>query len=207
MKTNKEQAAQNRERILDVAAQLFRERGFDGIGVADLMRSAGLTHGGFYGHFASKDDLIAQSSTRTLQKSLEKWRRIDGEGPQGRLAAIIHSYLSPRHRDHPGHGCALTALGGDMARQSPAMRQGVTQGLQALVDELLPLVDGNSAQEKQQGAWAIMAGMVGGIVLARLVDDPALAQTILQHVEQALVPDGRHQTGLAPELPASRKPV
>lgn len=187
MKTSKEQAASNRERILEVAGQLFRERGYDGIGVADLMRSAGLTHGGFYGHFASKDDLIAQSSTRALQRSVEKWQRLASAAPHHPLAAIVQSYLSTRHRDHPGHGCSLTALGGDMARQNPLLRQSVTGGLRALVAELVPLMPGASTAEQEQAAWVTFSTMIGAQILARVVDEPDLSDAILQHATQALL--------------------
>ena len=126
MKVSREQAAQNRERILDAAAQLFRERGFDGIGVADLMKEAGLTHGGFYGHFSSKDDLIAQASARELTRSLAHWSKVGERASGDRLSAIAALYLTSTHRDNPGAGCVLAALGPDVSRQGPAVRRAVT---------------------------------------------------------------------------------
>ena len=123
MKVSKEQMAENRERILDAAAQLFREKGFDGIGVADLMKSAGLTHGGFYGHFASKDELMAQASARALQRLQAAWSAIAREAAahgQEPLAAIEAAYLSPRHRDAPGQGCLLAALPRCPGRNTPS---------------------------------------------------------------------------------------
>ena len=101
------------ERILGAAAQLFRERGFDGIGVADLMKEAGLTHGGFYGHFSSKDDLIAQASARELTRSLAHWSKVGERASGDRLSAIAAAYLTSAHRDNPGAGCVLAALGPD----------------------------------------------------------------------------------------------
>src|SRR3954452_19320900 len=102
MKVSREQAARNRERIVETAAQLFRERGFERIGLADLMKEAGLTHGGFYGDFSSKDDLIAQASGRELARSLAYWNEA-GERTSGeRLAAAAAVYLSSAHRDNPG---------------------------------------------------------------------------------------------------------
>ena len=126
MKVSREQAAQNRERILDAAAQLFRERGFEGIGVADLMKEAGLTHGGFYGHFSSKDDLIAQASARELTRSLAHWSKVGERASGDRLSAIAAVYLTSTHRDNPGAGCVLAALGPDVSRQGPAVRRAVT---------------------------------------------------------------------------------
>src|SRR6188474_3801293 len=93
MRVSREQAVQNRDRIVEAAAQLFRERGFDGIGVADLMKEAGLTHGGFYGHFSSKDDLIAQASARELTRSLTYWSKVAERASGDRLSAIAAVYL------------------------------------------------------------------------------------------------------------------
>src|SRR5881392_4417068 len=116
MKVTREQAAQNRERIVETAAQLFRERGFEGIGVADLMKEAGLTHGGFYGHFSSKDDLIAEASARALMHSLALFSTVAERGAADPLSAIAAAYLTGRHRDNPGEGCLLAALGSDVSR-------------------------------------------------------------------------------------------
>ena len=126
MKVSREQAAQNRERILEAAAQLFRERGFEGIGVADLMKEAGLTHGGFYGHFSSKDDLIAEASARELTRSLAHWSKLAERASGDPLSAVADAYLTRSHRDNPGAGCVLAALGPDVSRQGPAVRHAVT---------------------------------------------------------------------------------
>ena len=120
MKVSREQAAQNRERIVQTAAQLFRERGFDGIGVADLMKAAGLTHGGFYGHFSSKEDLIAEASARALMGSLALFVKVAERAPRDPLSAVADAYLTSRHRDKPGEGCVLAALGPDVSRQGAA---------------------------------------------------------------------------------------
>jgi TetR/AcrR family transcriptional repressor of nem operon len=189
MKVSKEQMAENRERILDAAAQLFREKGFDGIGVADLMKSAGLTHGGFYGHFASKDDLMAHATERALQRLQEAWGALaraaqaQGEDPR---AAIEAAYLSARHRDAPGHGCLLAALGSDAARQGPAVRQAVTDGVRQQIEGLSTLVPGRTKAARRQRALADYASLVGAMVLARAVDDPELSDEILQATAAAL---------------------
>src|SRR5688572_31755633 len=114
MKVSREQAARNRERIVEAAAELFRERGFDGVGVADLMKEAGLTHGGFYGHFSSKDDLIAEASARALTGSLALWNKVAERAPADPVSAVASAYLTSRHRDNPGAGCLLAALGPDV---------------------------------------------------------------------------------------------
>src|SRR4029453_1501170 len=136
MKVTREQAAENREPILDAAAQLFRERGFDGIGVADLMKEAGLTHGGFYGHFSSKEDLIAEASARALTRSLADWSKVADRGSGDPRAAGAPVYLSSRHRDNPGAGCLLAALGPDVSRQGRAVRHTVTDYVRSACDLL-----------------------------------------------------------------------
>jgi TetR/AcrR family transcriptional repressor of nem operon len=179
MKVTREQAARNRERILDAAAQLFRERGFDGIGVADLMKEAGLTHGGFYGHFSSKDDLIAQASAHELTRSLAHWSQVGERASGDRLSAIAAAYLTSTHRDNPGAGCVLAALGPDVARQGPAVRRAVTGYVRSVVDLLVKLVPGTSKAARRQKAISAYATVVGAMVLARAVDDRALSQEIL----------------------------
>src|SRR5918994_70871 len=179
MKVTREQAAQNRQRILDVAAQLFREHGFEGIGVADLMKEAGLTHGGFYGHFSSKDDLIAQASARELTRSLEHWSNFAGRASDGPLSAVAGTYLTRSHRDNPGTGCVLAALGPDVSRQGPAVRRAVTDYVRSVVDLLVKLVPGKSKAARRRKAISTYATLVGTMVLARAVDDRALSQEIL----------------------------
>ncbi|MFZ6657508.1 TetR/AcrR family transcriptional regulator [Undibacterium sp. TJN19] len=187
MKVSREQANENRERILDVAAQLFREHGFDGISVVDLMKGAGLTHGGFYGNFSSKEDLIAQTCTRTMTRSVERWNKLKAAAPETALSRIAESYLSPAHRDHPGQGCALAALGSDMSRQSPLVRSAATEGTRGLVDVLAKLLPGESEQAREDNAMVAFASMVGAVVLARAVDDKEFSQNILQAVADTLV--------------------
>jgi TetR/AcrR family transcriptional repressor of nem operon len=179
MKVSREQAGLNRERILEAAAHLFRERGFDGIGVADLMKEAGLTHGGFYGHFSSKEELIREASARALTNTFallsEQAERAAGDP----LAAVANSYLSSRHRDDPGTGCLLAALGPDVSRQGRAVRRTVTEYVRSAVDLLTTLVPGKSKAARRQKAISTYATLVGTMVMARAVDDRALSQEIL----------------------------
>src|SRR5215510_5949290 len=113
MKVSREQMAENRRRILDVASRLFREKGFDAVSVAEVMNAAGLTHGGFYGHFSSKDELVAQTIAHVLA----------GDGRRGgNLRAYIDAYLSPRHRDNAADGCATAGLVADIRHQTAGAR-------------------------------------------------------------------------------------
>jgi TetR/AcrR family transcriptional repressor of nem operon len=179
MKVTREQAAENRERILDAAAKLFRERGLDGIGVADLMKSAGLTPGGFYGHFSSKEALMAQACARALEGPVQKWRARS-------LSEIVQSYLSGRHRDHPGTGCAIATLAGDVSRQGAPVRRAFTEGLRSLIEVLERLVPGGSGAARRKKALAVYSSMVGALVLSRAVDDPELSAEILRAVSSSL---------------------
>ena len=186
MKVSREQVAENRERILEAATQRFRERGFEGIGVADLMKEAGLTHGGFYGHFASKEDLIAQACARASDRSRARWARLSERAPDNPLAEIARVYLTPQHRDSPGAGCLIAALGPDVARQGPVVRDAVTAGVRAALDFLTRIVPGRSRAAKRRKAIASYASMVGGMVLARAVNDRVFSKEILDAVEASI---------------------
>jgi len=183
MRVSREQAAQNRERVLDAAAKLFRERGFGGVGVAELMKAAGLTHGAFYGQFESKDDLMAQACARAFEGSLERWRKAAARSPDDPLSAVVASYVSTLHRDQPGDGCVVAALGAEAAREGPALRRVITDGTRSLLDALSGLVPGESKAERRQRAAATLASMVGALVLARALDDEALSKDILRAVK------------------------
>lgn len=169
MKVSREQAALNRERIVETAARLFREKGFDGIGVADLMKGAGLTHGGFYGHFASKEVLLAEACGKALEKSVLRWRKLADGAPSRPVAAIAASYLSAAHRDCAGRGCAVSSLGPDVSRAGPQVRQAMAGGVQAQLALLAGLEAGDDAAVRRQRAIADYASMVGGLVLARVM--------------------------------------
>ena len=178
VRVTRKQAAANRDKVLDVAGTLFRERGFDGIGVADIMKRAGLTHGGFYGQFASKDDLAAETTARVLGKA--GWQeRLTGKADPS-FGDVVRAYLSPRHRDDPGTGCLISALGSDAARQPRAVRRAFTDGFRGRIDALVKLVPGRSQAARRQKALATMAGLVGALILSRAVDDPALSDEILE---------------------------
>jgi TetR/AcrR family transcriptional repressor of nem operon len=184
VRVTREQASANRERILEVAGALFRERGYDGIGVADIMKRAGLTHGGFYGHFASKDDLAAEITGRVLGR--DGWQeRLTGKRDPS-LADVVRSYLSARHRDDPGRGCFFAAVGSDVARQPRSVRRAFTEGLRKRVDMMRDLVPGRTAAARRQKAIATITGLVGALTLARAVDDPALSDEILEAAAASL---------------------
>jgi TetR/AcrR family transcriptional regulator, transcriptional repressor for nem operon len=186
MRVSREQAAQNRERILKVAARLFRERGVEGIGVADLMKSAGLTHGGFYGHFESKEDLVAQACERAIAVSEKRWQTLAESGKQQALDDLINHYLSTQHRDSPGTGCLFAALGPETARQGFAVRRAVSAGLNRSFELLGRLMGGRTQKARRREAIATYAALVGGLILSRAATGPELSEEILEAVKESL---------------------
>jgi TetR/AcrR family transcriptional repressor of nem operon len=179
MRASREQFAENRQRILDVAGRLFRQKGFEGIGVDGIMKAAGLTHGGFYGHFDSKAHLAEQACSAGLEQSKRKWEALAQDSPEAALAEIARSYLSKRHRDDPGNGCVFAALGGEVARHSDAVRSTVTKGVRAQLGILERVSKRRSKAARREQAITALSGMVGAMVVARLVNDFALSNEIL----------------------------
>jgi TetR/AcrR family transcriptional repressor of nem operon len=186
MKVSKEKMAEHREKIITSASKRFRELGFEGISVADLMKEAGLTHGGFYGHFDSKEELVALASERAMNDSAEKWEKVITEASSNPLEALAKHYLSLRHCERPGSGCLFAALGGDISRQAASVKAAVTAGLQQFIGLLTRIVPGKTKEVRRRKAIAAYASMIGGMVLARSISDPALSQEILDAVAESL---------------------
>lgn len=170
MKVSREQMEENRGRILDAASRLFRERGFDAVTVAEVMTAAGFTHGGFYGHFASKDDLIAHAVAHALTP---------GQGQRPGIDALIDSYLSPRHRDNAAEGCPTAGLAGPLRHQTAEARAAMAAGNRRQIDFLAQSFPGATEAERRRAAIGVWSAMVGAIVIARAVDDPVLSDEIL----------------------------
>jgi len=185
VKVSRQQAAENRARILREASRLFRERGLDGVGVDALAEAAGLTHGGLYSRFGSKERLAAEALADALARSADVLMPPGAEAdPPAALQALVRRYLSHRHRDMPGGGCALAALGSEVPRQAPALRAAFTVGLKDFSGRLAPLLGG-----EEDAALDMLASLVGALVLARAVDDPALSDRILGATRARLAGD------------------
>ena len=180
MKVSKEQVADNRQRILDAAAKLFRERGFEGVTVAQIMAAAGLTHGAFYGHFGSKEDLIAQSFGHVL------FPEAGAPGDGSSIAEFAGAYLSAAHRDRPGNGCLFSTLGTEVARTTGVARHTMTQAMERRIETFSETAPGTTPEERRRAAIAGWAAMVGAMVLARIADDPALSDEIMRQTKTAL---------------------
>lgn len=173
MRVSRQKAMENRQRIVEAAARLFREEGFDGVGVDAIMKEAGLTHGGFYGHFASKDALMAEAMAHAAERSVAWQERLES------LSELATRYLSGRHRIDRANGCVVAALGADAARQSPGLRNAMTAGIRRQLDRIVSLLKRGTPRARRRRAIATYAGLVGALTLARAVDDPALAREIL----------------------------
>ncbi|WOS66069.1 TetR/AcrR family transcriptional regulator [Sinorhizobium fredii] len=178
MRVSRAQAEANREAVINAASRLFREHGFDGIGLKDLMKGAGLTQGGFYKQFQSKDDLAAQASRRAMESATRRWSSVAASSPDP-LKAVVDLYLSAGHREEKGDGCPLVALGSDAARQSEEVRVPFQDGVEAhlqVLDELMPPSEGSKPYEK---AMAVLSLMVGAVTISRILNDESLSQSFL----------------------------
>lgn len=188
VKVTREQVAQNRNRVLDTAATLFRERGLDGIGIADLMKASGLTHGGFYRQFDSKDAFVVEAVERAFgMTSADLSRRMAAEAGTP-FETLVRHYVSEHHRDDPGAGCSLTALAADAARcDDPDLKSVFGTIVASYLALLVSLVPGTDATEKRSAAIAVLAEMVGAVLLSRVTADAALSNEVLQTVSSDLL--------------------
>jgi TetR/AcrR family transcriptional repressor of nem operon len=180
MRTTSERKAETRERILSAAMTLFRSHGIDAVGVDAIMHRAGLTHGGFYAHFASKEALVAEATAAALARSAERWEQISREAhAEAALSQIVGSYLDEAHVTATERGCVLASLGAEVARR-PEVRPAIAESIRKMAGALARCLPADGKNE----ALAMLSGMVGAIVLARLADDPAFAGEILTAVRR-----------------------
>lgn len=181
MRVSQEKAAENRERILNAAARLIRERGIAGAGVDALTEAAGMTHGSLYSQFGSKDRLIEEALGHAIAAS----GKVSAEVAS--LERYVAAYLSPEHRDRPGKGCPLAALVCEMPRQSERVRAKFTDGLKRMLQRLSARQDiGLKRSKFDEQALTTVASLVGALVLARAVDDPELSNAILRATRKRL---------------------
>jgi TetR/AcrR family transcriptional repressor of nem operon len=182
-RVSKQQSDQNRLAITEVSGRLFRERGLDGVSVADLMAAAGLTHGGFYGHFESKDALAAAACARAFAVSADRWKRrvAEARDKNAARATIIDNFLSTKSRNTPGQACPTATLAVDVARQSTEapIRPAFADGLEELLEILQTLQAGRGASADRQEALADLATLVGAQILARATSQASLSEEIL----------------------------
>jgi TetR/AcrR family transcriptional repressor of nem operon len=176
---SKAEKAQSHDRIVKNAAARFREQGVDGIGVADLMQEAGLTHGGFYRHFASRDGLVAEAIEHALGDGAQAVAAI-GRLKDAPLATLIDAYLSAAHRDNLATSCAVTTLAGDVARSNDRARTAYTRQVGIYLDLLTRLIAAEKQKSKRVKAIAALSTLVGAVSMARAVNDEKLSREILK---------------------------
>jgi len=202
MRYSREHKQETHAKIVKKAAVLLREKGAHGIGVADLMKEAGLTHGGFYAHFDSREALVIEAFAYAMDRSTEHWRRISEQTPPDkRLATIVQSYLTPVHRDDPGHGCAVPALGAEIARESPKTRKAFAAKLDQMIDMLADQMPSTPRKAARKRAVATLATMMGALVLARVAGTGEFSDEILSIGREAAL--GRSAAAKA----VAKKPV
>jgi len=188
MRVSKEQAAQNRQKILTAATRLFRERGIGATGVDAITADAGLTHGAVYSQFGSKEAIAAAAMREALAGSRRIWRRLLERHGRGKVfPAIVAGYLSRDHRDSAGRGCLVAALGSEIAKQPEGVRDAFTLELEEGLDFLAGLMPGTGDAHSYDDAIAAFASMAGALILARAVSDERLSNRILDATAKRIV--------------------
>jgi TetR/AcrR family transcriptional regulator, transcriptional repressor for nem operon len=181
MRYSKEHKQQTRRRILYQAVHAFREEGLHSVGVSELMNKLGLTHGGFYAHFKNKEALVSEVCAHGLCEAVEKLESGAAGAPVGEeVRKMIEAYLSEEHRDNPGQGCIIAALAGELCREPSPVRRSFTQGLRTYIVRLATLLPFHVRRSPEEQAIALLAGMVGCLVLARVVDNQDESDEILR---------------------------
>jgi TetR/AcrR family transcriptional repressor of nem operon len=200
MRYSKEHKQETHARIVKKASVRLREKGAHGIGVADLMKEAGLTHGGFYAHFDSREALVIEAFAYAMDRSTERWRKIAEETPPDkRLASIVETYLTPLHRDDPGHGCAVPTLGAEIARESSKTRKAFAAKLEQMIDMMADQVLDVPRKVARKQAVAALATMMGTLVLSRIAGTGEFSDEILNSGREAVL-------GRMAAKPAAKKP-
>ena len=180
MRYSKEHKQETHARIVKKASVRLREKGAHGIGVADLMKDAGLTHGGFYAHFDSREALVIEAFAHAMDRSTERWRKLaEQTPPEKRLATIVNSYLTTVHRDDPGHGCAVPTLGAEIARESPKTRKAFAGKLEQMIDMMADQILDVPRKTARKQAMATLATMMGTLVMSRIAGNSELSDEIL----------------------------
>ncbi|MGF6505858.1 TetR/AcrR family transcriptional regulator [Paraburkholderia sp. 32] len=176
MRKSRAEKAETRKQIVEIASQMFKEQGIGATGVGEIMTAAGLTHSAFYRHFASKEELIAEASATSMDVFVEAAQAAMADGPEA-YVKFLENYLSPEFRDDQMGGCPVILMGSELARTDSQTRQGVSSGLEELIEIAVGQTDGSSTAEAD--AIFTMSALVGAVTISRLVNDPALAKRIL----------------------------
>ena len=181
MRYSKEHKIETHGRIVAKASMRLREKGLHGIGVADLMKEAGLTHGGFYAHFKSREALVIEAFSQTMDASIRHWREsVQDTPPDERLEKLVGNYLTARHRDAPGRGCAVPTLGADITRESPKTRRAFAAKVEEMIAQIAAFLPAASKQEAKRQAVVALSTMIGTLLLSRVAGTGQLSDDILK---------------------------
>ena len=206
MRYSREHKLETHERIVKRASVRLREKGAHGIGVADLMKDAGLTHGGFYAHFDSREALVIEAFAHAMDRGTERWRKIgEATPPEKRLETIVDSYLTPLHRDDPGHGCAIPTLGAEIARESPKTRKAFAAKLDQMIEMMADQIPDVPRKAARKQAMAAIATMMGTLVMARVAGTGEFSDEILGAGREAVL--GRAVVPRRPTKKPTSKPA
>lgn len=178
MKKSKAETAETRKRIVEVAAKAFRRQGIDGTGVAEIMAAAGLTHGGFYRHFSSKEQLVTEAMSASAKNLLLDSNVAAEQGAQA-LLDVFQDYVTQDYRDAREDGCPLAANGSELARADETTRHNATDSFRKIVANIAPYLRVHEGEDGTDTALSLLTNMVGALTIARIVDDPALSDRIL----------------------------
>lgn len=188
MRKSRAETAETRQRIVDVAAELFRANGIHATGLADVMAAAGLSHGGFYRHFGSKDHLVAEACETGLNNIVGKLENAShGHEGQEAFNAVVDAYMSASHRDGPARGCPLAGMASELARADDATRAAAVRGFEALVETLVTSDESGTKKtaDRSRAVFALSA-MIGALTMSRVIADPEASAALLETVRQQI---------------------
>lgn len=202
MRYSREHKQETHDRIVRKASVRLREKGAHGIGVADLMKGAGLTHGGFYAHFDSREALLIEAFGYAMDRAMEHWRkRSDQVAPEKQLSQMVETYLSALHRDNPGHGCSIPSLGAEIARESPKARKAFAGKLDEMIEMMADFIPDVPRKVARKQAIATLATMAGTMLLARIAGSSELSDEVLKAGRDGALDGARRE----PKAPAAKK--
>ncbi|WP_198370021.1 TetR/AcrR family transcriptional regulator [Roseomonas rosulenta] len=187
MKVSRDRSDANRRALVEAARRLFRQHGFAGVTVGEIAQAAGLTHGAFYSHFATKRDIEAEAIASMIAKAAEDWRAVVAANPEAPLPAIIAGYLAFDHTSEGDVGCAFAALGSELARASDDVRAAAAKALPLQLDLLASLFPHDAPEVRRSRAMAVYAGLVGAATMAKALDDTELVQELVAATTRRLL--------------------
>jgi len=209
MRKSKAETAETRRRIVEVASKAFRSQGIEATGVAEIMAAAGLTHGGFYRHFSSKEELVAEAVAMSLEQLVLQSERAANQGAE---AALNHAleYLSPTHRDDVEHSCTFAATGSELVRANEKTRHIASEAFKRTVEGLAPFMCTTHGADRSSVAISLLTNMIGALTISRVVDDPKLSEQILEVTRRRIaktfdVPSSKHREQMAKRTQKSRQ--